>query len=454
MHRALITRRQALRGAALGVGSLIMAACAPKVVEVEKVVKETVVQEKEVEKVITAAPAAQPGPLTIKVWATGGDIEAQMLLQAGELLKLSRPNLTIEAEPISWNDSSSKTLAAVAAQSGPDMITCGMGWGIELGKQGGMIDLKEGYPDLVIEIEKKTMPGIWGAIVPPSGEVYAVEWQSTLNMMYYRSDLLKDICGRETPPDTWDDLTAVLDQFKAAGKTSPIIVQWGSLNWMGLFNFLYAQGGRFYDDKCTSSTFNSPEGRTATKYYVDFYLKYNSPTDSWPDGVPFEKGDSPVLITGNWMIPEYELTKPELAGKWIASPFPKAPAGKRTAFIGGTVMGIMSYAKPEVRNAAAEFIRFLYTPEAVRAEMNYAAAQKSMFIPPSTEYMDLMPVSDANKAAIKGTLADAYGPPNCKGWDASSASVDKALQEIVLNSADLDQSLETAAAALEAGLSK
>ncbi|MCL6431162.1 MAG: extracellular solute-binding protein [Anaerolineae bacterium] len=447
MKRALLTRRQFVRSVALSVGSVIAAGCAPKVVE--KVVKETVVQQQEVEKLVTPSPAS---PLTIKVWTTGGDVEAQMMLQAGDLFRLSNPNVTIQAEPISWNDSASKTLAAVAAREGPDVITCGMGWGIELGRQGGMVDLKESYPDITLEIKERTIPGIWNAIVPPSGEVYAVEWQSTLQMMYYRTDLLKELCGRETPPDTWDDLTAVLAQLQAVGKTSPIIVQWGNLNWMGLFMFLYAQGGRFYDEQCSGVVFDSAETRTAMKYFTDFYLKFSAPTDGWPDAVPFVMGDAAVMVTGNWMIPEWELTKPELAEKWMASSFPKAPSGTRATFTGGTVVGIMSYAKPEVRDTAAHFIRFLYTPEAVRAEMNYAAAQKSMFIPPSPEFMDLMPVSEVNKQAIRSTLADAFGPPNCKGWDQSSQHVDRAIQEVVLNGADLDQAVKDAAAGLQAGL--
>ncbi len=55
MKRAPITRRQFLRSAAIGAGSLVLAACQPKVVE--KIVEQTV-PAKEVEKLVTAVPAA------------------------------------------------------------------------------------------------------------------------------------------------------------------------------------------------------------------------------------------------------------------------------------------------------------------------------------------------------------------------------------------------------------
>ena len=36
--------------------------------------------------------------------------------------------------------------------SGPGMMTGGLSWGIEFGEQGGMIDLKAAYPEVVAEI--------------------------------------------------------------------------------------------------------------------------------------------------------------------------------------------------------------------------------------------------------------------------------------------------------------
>ena len=183
------------------------------------------------------------------------------------------------------------------------------------------------------------------------------------------------------------------------------------------------------------------------------YLRYKASTDGWPDHVPFEKGDSAVLVSGNWLIPEFELVKPQLAGLWVASTFPKGPGGKRTSYIGGTGIGIMSWAVPEVRDAAAEFIGFLYTREAVRAESNYAGSQKSMYIPPVPEFMDLMPISDANKEGLRRVLSEAVGPSICKGWnDVAFGDVTKAIQEMVLNGADLEQSLKAAAAAMDAAL--
>ncbi|MBN1402284.1 MAG: hypothetical protein JXA74_15700, partial [Anaerolineae bacterium] len=54
---SVISRRALLRYTGLGMGGLVLAACQPKIVEVEKVVKETVVVKEtiEVEKVVKEA---------------------------------------------------------------------------------------------------------------------------------------------------------------------------------------------------------------------------------------------------------------------------------------------------------------------------------------------------------------------------------------------------------------
>ena len=75
---AILSRRELLRRVGLGAAGLVLAACQPKVVEVEKIVKETVEVEKEVEKVVKETvvvekevQAAQPtrGPIELMAWS-------------------------------------------------------------------------------------------------------------------------------------------------------------------------------------------------------------------------------------------------------------------------------------------------------------------------------------------------------------------------------------------------
>ena len=76
---AILSRRELLRRVGLGAAGLVLAACQPKVVEVEKVVTQEVV--KEVEKVIketivveneVQAPEPVTGPIEIVGWSVNG----------------------------------------------------------------------------------------------------------------------------------------------------------------------------------------------------------------------------------------------------------------------------------------------------------------------------------------------------------------------------------------------
>jgi ABC-type glycerol-3-phosphate transport system substrate-binding protein len=315
-----------------------------------------------------------------------------------------------------------------------------------------MIDLNKQYPKMVEDIKSKTMPGIWNAVVPPSGEVYAPEWASTLMMAYYRTDIIEKVTGSKELPKTWDELNALMDKLIASGMKTPIIVNWGSQSWLGYQNWLYAAGGSFYSADCSKVTLDSPEAAKGLDYYLNFYQKYNAPK-AW-DTVPFEKGDAAIMIDGNWNIPNYDLTKPELAGKWVAGAMPAGPSGKPSHFIGGEIIGIMSYTTPEIQDASADFIAFLYSNDAQKVQSTYAASQKNMYIPPSDQFIDMMTVSQAYKDAIKGALTEAAGPPSCKGWEEANPNIDKAIQEVLFGKNTAPKALEQMQAALEDTLTK
>ena len=68
-----------------------------------------------------------------------------------------------------------------------------------------------------------------------------------------------------------------------------------------------------------------------------------------------ENGEYPIGQTGNWALFGIPAGRPKLEGKWAIAALPAGPSKKRTAFIGGRVIGIMSYSKNQ--DAAANFLR-------------------------------------------------------------------------------------------------
>ena len=118
-----------------------------------------------------------------------------------------------------------------------------------------MVDLKASYPDLVANVQKLAQPGIYSSVVPPSGEVYGVPFDLTLQTFIARPDLLKKEDVSQTP-QTWDELTAALQKDGNKG----LGFGWGNASWLGYFPFLYQAGGTLYNEDCSAATINSEQG--------------------------------------------------------------------------------------------------------------------------------------------------------------------------------------------------
>ncbi len=374
---------------------------------------------------------------TITIWNTGDDNSAAVLGAATELFEESHPGVTINIQVQSWNDAHAKVLSAAVSGTGPDIITGGLSWGIEFGELGGMVDLKEAAPDVVSKIEGLVQPGVYKSVVPPSGEVYGVPLDLTTFMMVYRPDLL-EAASAANPPQTWDELTTALTDLGNKG----FAIAWGSADWLGFYNFLYQAGGTLYDEGCTTATINSPEGVQAAEFFASLYNTYGTPVEADLEA-GLDNGDYALGYSGNWLI-NLGVGRPELAKKVAYAPIAAGPSGKNTAFIGGSVIGIM--ANSQNVDLAAEFIGTLYDSEVVQAMGAVSATQGGLRIPPVVEFVKQIETNNQDALdALVAQLEDAAGPPNCSGWEEAANTVTNQLQEIIFNGADVQGALDKAA---------
>lgn len=393
----------------------------------------------------TAAPAAVAETASLVIWNTGSEDEAAAMQIAADAFTAENPGITIKIEPVPWSDAYAKILAAVAGGVAPDMITGGMSWGIEFGKQGGMVDLKAAYPEMTDRLVKMLPPQVASAIIPPSGEVYAVQLDVTMHELFYRTDLV------EQAPATWEELVAEIEKQQAAGNKG-FQIDWGIADWLGAYPFIASAGGTFYNAECSQATINSPEAVQGVQFFADLFTKYNAPTDSVDIGNGLESGDYPLAIGGSWNAAGLVFNRPALEGKWALAPLPAGPSGQAVSFLGGRVIGIME--SSEHKDAAAQFIEYLYTPEATRALSEYQLTKNNMYIPPAPE---LIPAAGLPEVVVPGTTAileNAGGPPNCPGWEAVQADVTKQIQEVIYNGADAQAAMDQAAELMNAALNQ
>lgn len=368
----------------------------------------------------------------IIMWLVGSESQAKAIDALGKQFFKDR-GLGFRCEAISWGDAHSKYLTSIAGEVAPDIGTMGLTWGSEFGSLGVMIDLAATYPQDLEMIKKETFPGIWEAC-QYKDRVYGIPLDISEHIMYYRSDIV------EAPPKNWLELTELLIKLKSQNKG--MIFDWGSLEWIGFSPFLWQAGADFYDKEGKTSVLDSDEAASGLKFFAELYTKYDVPKTSIPVEQGMRTGDFPLAISGNWKIDGLRLGAPEIEGKWSISLLPAGPKGRRTAFIGGRVMGIFKQSKR--KDQAWEFIKFLFSTETQVELYKAAIASQDTYLPPNIDTWERLPMNPVFKRILKSQALDAKGPPSVLGWDQSTRFIDEAIQRVVIQGADPKEELKRA----------
>ena len=381
-------------------------------------------------------------PPEITMWLVGSESQAITIRSIAEDF-YKKTGIRVSCEAVSWGDAHSKYLTSIAGGVAPDIGTMGLTWGTEFGTLGAMVDLAAAYPEEVRAIKDTVFSGLWNSI-EYKGRIFGVPFDMTEYVMYYRSDIVKD------PPGTWEELTAALTNLGKSNKG--MLFDWGSLSWIGYSPFLWQAGGDYYSPDYSHVTIDSPEAEKAMKFFSELYTKYNVPKTKIPLEQGMRTGDFPLAISGNWKVDELRLSAPEIDGKWSIAMMPKGPSGRRTAFIGGRVMGIFEQSKH--KKEAWAFIRYLFIPEIQKALYEAALAKQDAYLPSNKKTWAVIDMDPKLKKVFVDQAEDSKGPPAIANWDAYTKHIDDVIQKAVLQGTDPKAGLSEVKKELERAVSK
>jgi len=366
------------------------------------------------------------------MWHIGPESQAQTIVEISKEFT-EQTGIEVMCQAISWGNAHSKYLTSIAGDVSPDIGSMGLTWGMEFGELGAIVDLREKFPEDVAVIEEKIFIGILKS-TRVGDKVFGIPFDISGHIMYYRTDLISN------PPRTWDDLLAAVKELKAQGKG--MVIDWGSLEWIGYSPFLWQAGGSYYNDDFTEITLDSSEATRGLEYFAELY-KAGVPKTKVPLEQAMRTGDYPLAISGNWKIVSLTIGAPEIKDKWSIAMLPEGPSGKRTAFIGGRVLGIFS--KSKVKKEAWEFIKFLFRPENQIKIYEASLKTEDSYLPPNIETWEKLPMKAEFKDVLKAQARDAKGPPPVMSWDSSTRFVNYAVQMVILKNADAATELKKAA---------
>ena len=281
---------------------------------------------------VSGCGPSKSGKAALTMWLVGSEAQARTINTLAKPFS-KRTGIRVQCEAISWGEAHSKYLTAVAGGVEPDIGTMGLTWGIEFGRLGALVDLTQTFASDVAEIQRHTFPGLWESI-EQGGHAYGIPLDVSLQVLYYRTDLIPKL------PETWEELTRLLTTMRQDGRR--MIIDWGNLSWIGYAPFLWQQGGEFYNAEKTHATLNTNFSAQSLAFFRDLYTRYDVPKTAIPIEQGLRTGEFPLVLSGNWKLISLSVGAPEIAGKWTIGMLPKGPSGRRTAFLGGRIMGIFS----------------------------------------------------------------------------------------------------------------
>lgn len=370
-------------------------------------------------------------PNELLIWHIGPESQARTIMEISKEFT-EETGVKVVCQAISWGNAHSKYLTSIAGEVTPDIGTMGLTWGMKFGELGAMVDLREEFPEDVARLEKDIFTGILHS-TRIGNKVYGIPFDLSEHIMYYRTDII------QSPPKTWDELLAVVKDLKKQNKG--MLIDWGSLEWIGYSPFLWQAGGAYYNDNYTKVTLNTPEAAEGLDFFNSLYME-GTPKTMVPIEQGMRTGDYPLAISGNWKIISLTVGAPEIKGKWAISMLPKGPSGKRTALIGGRIMGIFSRSKK--KDIAWQFIKFMFAPENQIKIYEASLETEDAYLPPNMKTWKDLPMDVAYKKVLEQQARDAKGPPPVISWDAGTRFVNHAIQMVVLKGASAREELAKA----------
>jgi len=387
-----LSRRSFLFAGTAGMAALL-AACAPKIVQVttvvekvvqqtvvqEKVVKETVVQKEVVKETVVVqkeAPTAAPAKFELAHWAEGylfADTDNAKKYQAKvkELWTAKYPNVTLKWVNSGWDEALRQNLVtALLAGTGPDVIV-GENFFQQYADLGAMVAVD----DQIQDVKSNLIPGTYQAAVT-GGKTYGVN-QFTGIFGFERNPNVIQAAGLDPskPPATWDDLLDQADKITKAGKgkvfgytlQGPVGFSVGGIFRIAVY--MKQAGADMCKDDCVNPFFNNPKAEAV----LTFLRKINKFT---PPGLTFNpdegqvyqqlfKGVTAFQICGSWHV---QWAKDSGLQNAMYSGIPIPMGGKKASIVVGNVInGVLTASKHKVE--AIDYVK-LFTRDEIQDLVN------------------------------------------------------------------------------------
>lgn len=330
--------------------------------------------------------------IELVVWDQFTDpIESAVVDEIYAAFSEEHPNIEIVRQVISTEQMRQTVNTAIASGTGPDVIfyDAGAGYAGVLAEAGLLIPIEQ-YADEYGWRDRIAEQSLEAASI--NGELYGLPLQVDLIGMFYNQTLMEE--EGFAVPQTVDELITFCEQASEAGYIPLAFTN--NPGWQAFHQFSMLANNMLGPESMEQLLFenegswDSAEMITAIEtYFVEldnagcFSDSVNALTNEDANAL-FQSGQALMYPTGSWMVQGFtEETMPGMTVEMI--PFPALESGEGRYWVSGIGSAYFISANSEHQEAAAMFLDFLFSPDAVEAWVEDA----SFFVPVSLEGVEL-----------------------------------------------------------------
>lgn len=364
------------------------------------------------------------------------------------------PGVKVRWVDIPWAAMENKILTAVSAKTAPDVVNLNPGFASQLASRNAWLELDSRVPE---SVRQQYLPNIWKDSTL-NGKSFGLPWYLTSRVTIYNKDLLQK-AGISQPPATYAQLAQVAKQIKAqTGKYAFFVTVVPEDSGEVLESFV--QMGVELVDAQGKAAFNTPKGKAAFQYWVDFYQQGLIPKEALTQGHRraielYQAGETALLSSGAEFMDTIAKNAPSIAKASAAAPQMTGETGKKNV----AVMNIVIPRDTDNPDAALKFALFV-----TNSENQLAFAKAANVLPSTLEALQqyrrsltndgkALPVEQARDISASQMEQAQVLIPTLKNLNKLQKAIYENLQAAMLGEKTVDQAVTDAAQEWNSSLS-
>jgi multiple sugar transport system substrate-binding protein len=430
------------------IATFMLTACSTPVASPAEAQSEVPAQENLSDQAAATAPAVAE-PVEITFWHTYNETGSENETLVNTLIPIfeaAHPEIIVKSVSVPYDSFREKLMAAISADTAPDLIRSDIIWVPEFAELGALTALDEAMLDFAeyqsVVFEGPLSTNYW------DGHYYGLPLDTNTKIWLY-NDAMYQEAGITNIPPKMDKLEEDCAALKAVNPDAYLFAADGLFAWVTL-PWVWSFGGSITDEDITTADgyINGPETVAAYETLLKLYQDGCIAPVIMGDGVDpftgFATGIYASLDNGPWTYPILEGQFPDFT--FSATAFPAGPGGSIDV-VGGEDINLLSQSKhPE---EAMEFIRFLLSQEyqLKMLEVGQIPVRSDIM---ETDAVINHPYVGAFLEQLKTSKARTAHP----AWSEMDQILTDAGQYILREEKTPQQALDDAAAAIDALLAK